>query len=92
MRGLHSQLGACPPPPATTASHTGHSEGLALFSNSCCRATDHPVPSLGFRSSSALHRTHGAQASPQGSPQPARTSHQKALLVLGDVEAKRQVR
>lgn len=32
------------------------------------------------------------QASPEDSPQPERTSHQKALLVLGDVEARRQVR
>lgn len=29
---------------------------------------------------------------PRHSPQPARTSHQKALLVLGDLETKRQVR
>ena len=35
---------------------------------------------------------HGAQTSPPCSPQAARTSHQKTLLVLGNVVAKRQVR
>lgn len=96
VRGLHSQRGGLPcttpHPPATPASHTGHRRGPALSAHSCRRAADHPIPSLGFRSSPALHRTHGAQASPQGSPQPASTSHQKARLVLGDVEAKRHVR